>query len=47
MRAGQCLYRGVDNKREPAEYAELDRTQRAALLSELQAIMAVYAEKGP
>jgi len=28
------------------EFAQLDATQRAALLFELQAIMAVYAEKG-
>ena len=28
------------------EYAQLDKTQRAALLFELQAIMAVYEEKG-
>ena len=29
------------------EYAQLDKMQRAALLFELQAIMAVYEEKGP
>jgi len=28
------------------EYARLDKAQRAALLFELQAIMAVYEEKG-
>ncbi len=43
-RVSGCIM-ALENAASRPEYAELDEAQRASLLSELQAIMAVYANR--